>query len=185
MVAARTLVPAVLSGIVVAFALGHWTGPRQLGGDLIVVLDGGAERLARADQFRQQFPLQQPEQLLIRRPRSSSVPQSIQELLQGYDTATQITALADWLRRRQAQPLQSIWIATDPEHTARAALLSRIALAGRGIQIQPDPPPSPSPGERRKLVRDALRMSLWRATGSTGGWLVPQAVARKRLQCGL
>jgi hypothetical protein len=63
--------------------------------------------------------------------------------------------------------------------------LSRIGLAGRGIQIQPDPPPSPSPGERRKLVRDALRMSLWRATGSTGGWLVPHAVARKRLQCGL
>ena len=65
------------------------------------------------------------------------------------------------------------------------AALARIALAGRGIQIQPDPPPPPSPGERRKLVRDALRMSLWRATGSTGGWLVPQAVARKRLQCGL
>jgi len=109
----------------------------------------------------------------------------MQELLQGYDTATQITALADWLRRRQAQPPQRIWIATDPEHTARATLLARIALAGRGIQIKPDPPPPPSPGERRKLVRDALRMSLWRATGSTGGWLVPQAVAHKRAQCGL
>jgi hypothetical protein len=109
----------------------------------------------------------------------------MQELLQGYATATQITALADWLRRRQAQPPQRIWIATDPEHTPRATLLSRIALAKRGIQIQPDLPPPPSPGERRKLVRDALRMSLWRSTGSTGGWLVPQAVARKRLQCGL
>jgi uncharacterized SAM-binding protein YcdF (DUF218 family) len=109
----------------------------------------------------------------------------MRELLQGYDTATQITALADWLRRRQAQPPHRIWIATDPVHTARATLLARIALAGRGIQIQPEPPPTPSPGERRKLVRDALRMSLWRATGSTGGWLVPQAVARKRLQCGL
>jgi hypothetical protein len=107
------------------------------------------------------------------------------ELLLGYDTATQITALADWLRRRQAQPSQRIWIAADPEHTARAILLSFIALAGRGIQIQPDPPPTLSPGERHKLVRDALRMSLWRITGSTGGWLVPQAVARKRLQCGL
>jgi hypothetical protein len=109
----------------------------------------------------------------------------MQELLQGYDTATQITALAEWLRRRQAQPPRRIWIATDPEHTARATLLARIALAGRGIQIQPDPPPPPSPGERRKLVRDALRLSLWRATGSTGGWLAPQAVARKRAQCGL
>lgn len=109
----------------------------------------------------------------------------MQELLRGYDTATQITALADWLRRRQAQPPQRLWIATDLEHTARAAPLTRIALAGRGIQIQPDPPPPPSSGERSKLVRDALRMSLWRATGSTGGWLVPQAVARKRAQCGL
>ena len=157
MVAARILVPAVLAGIVVAFALGHWVGPRQLGDDLIVVLDGGADRLARADHFRQQFDLQQPQQLLIRCPAA----------------------------RRQAQPPQRIWIATDPEHTARANHLARISLAGRGIQIQPDPPPTPSPGERRKLVRDALRMSLWRVTGSAGGWLVPQAVARKRLQFGL
>jgi len=185
LVASRALVATVLSGVVVLFVLGHWITHRQLGGDLIVVLDGGAERLARADLFRQQFPLQQPEQLLIRCPRSPSVPQPMQELLQGCDTATQITALAEWLRRRQAQPPQRIWIATDPEHTVRATLLARIALAGRGIQIQPDPPPPPSPGERRKLVRDALRMSLWRATGSTGGWLVPQAVARKQAQCGL
>jgi len=26
---------------------------------------------------------------------------------------------------------------------------------------------------------------LWRATGSTGGWLVPEQVARKRAVCGL
>ena len=161
--------------------------------DLIVVLDGGSSRLAAAERLRQrilhgdtqQGSRLEPDLLLIRCPRSSPVPQPMPELLQGYDTATQITALADWLRRRQAQPPQRIWIATDPEHTARATLLARIALAGRGIQIQPDPPPPPSPGERRKLVRDALRMSIWRATGSTGGWLVPQVVARKRVQCGL
>ena len=103
----------------------------------------------------------------------------MRELLQGYDTATQITALADWLRRRQAP--QRIWIATDPEHTARATLLARIALAGRGIQIQPDPPPPPSPGERRKLARDTLRMSLWRATGSIGvGWCLKPLPANGR-----
>jgi len=55
------------------------------------------------------------------------------ELLQGYDTATQISAQADWLRRRQAQPPQRIWIATDPEHTSYATLLARIALGGRRI----------------------------------------------------
>ena len=30
-----------------------------------------------------------------------------------------------------------------------------------------------------------MRLSLWRATGSTGGLLVPQTVAHKRTQCGL
>ena len=44
---------------------------------------------------------------------------------------------------------------------------------------------SPSPAERRKLLRDALRLSLWRATGSTGAWLAPQIVARKRADCGV
>jgi hypothetical protein len=152
--------------------------------DLIVVLDGTPTRLEQGERYRQQL-LQEPERLLIRCPRAAPPPQPMAEVLQGYDTATQITALADWLRRRQAPPPQRIWIATDPDHTARATLLARIALAGRGIQIQPDPPPPPSPGERRKLLRDALRLSLWRATGSTGGWLVPRIVARKRAACGL
>ena len=192
--------PAVLLSVVLLWAFTPLFGfhpQRGLGSaqshDLIVVLDGGSSRLAAAERLRQrilhgdtqQGSRPEPDLLLIRCPRSSPVPQPMPELLQGYDTATQITALADWLRRRQAQPPQRIWIATDPEHTARATLLARIALAGRGIQIQPDPPPPPSPGERRKLVRDALRMSIWRATGSTGGWLVPQVVARKRVQCGL
>jgi len=53
-------------------------------------------------------------------------------------------------------------------------------VAARRIQIQPDPPPPSSPGESRKLIRDALRLSLWRANGSTGGLLVPQTIARKR-----
>ena len=155
--------------------------------DLIVVLDGGSSRLAAAERIRQrilhgdtqQGSRPEPDLLLIRCPRSSPVPQLMRELLQGYDTATQVTALADWLLRRLAPAPRSVWITTDPEHTARATLLARIALAGRGIQIQPDPPPPPSPGERRKLVRDALRLSIWRATGSAGGWLAPQAVARK------
>jgi hypothetical protein len=43
----------------------------------------------------------------------------------------------------------------------------------------------PSPGERRKLARDTLRMSLLRATGTTGGWLMLHAVARKQAQCAL
>jgi hypothetical protein len=147
-----------------------------------VVLDGGSSRLQQAERFQRLVHPLTPELLLIRCPRTPPPLHPVSELLQGYDTATQITALAIWLRERHSPPPRRIWIATDPEHTALATLLARIALAGRGIQIQPAPPPTPSPGERRKLVRDALRMSLWRATGSTGGWLVPKAVARKRVQ---
>ena len=129
--------------------------------DLIVVLDGTPTRLKQTERYRQQL------------------------LPPRYVIATQITALADWLQQRQAPPPQRIWIATDPDHTARATVLARIALAGRGIEIQPDPPPPPSPSERRKFLRDALRLSLWRATGSTGAELVPQIVARKRADCGV
>ncbi|MCP9795655.1 hypothetical protein [Synechococcus lacustris] len=57
-----------------------------------------------------------------------------------------------------------MWIATDPDHTARAVILARIALGSQGI-------------------RDVLRLTLWRATGSTGAWLAPQVVARKRADC--
>ena len=78
-----------------------------------------------------------------------------------------------------------MWIATDPDHTARAVILARIALGSQGIRVGPADWPTPSPGERRKLLRDALRLSLWRATGSTGAWLVPQIVARKRAACGV
>ena len=78
-----------------------------------------------------------------------------------------------------------MWIATDPDHTALAVLLARLALSGRGLAVAPLPPPPASALERRKLLRDALRLTLWRATGSTGGWLVPEQVARKRAVCGL
>jgi hypothetical protein len=177
----------------VAWLFALWMAHGDRGADLIVVLDGGAARLRQAERYRQQMLGEppshgrrlEPEQLLIRCPLTPPPLQPMPELLQGYDTATQITALAEWLARRQASMPQRIWIATDPEHTARATLLARLALAGRGIEIQPDPPPPPSPSERQKLVRDALRLVLWRATGSTGGWLVPEMVARKRAACGV
>ena len=106
-------------------------------------------------------------------------------MLQGYDTATQITALANWLQHSQAPAPLRIWIATDLGHAARAVALARIGLGGRGIQMQPDPPPTPGPSEHRKLPRDALRVILWWATGSTGGWLASQIVARKLADCGV
>jgi len=54
----------------------------------------------------------------------------------------------------------------------------------RGIQVGPTPP-LPGPIERRKRLGDALRLQLWRATGSTGGWLAPERAASKLASCGL
>ena len=154
------------------------------GSDLVVVLDGGSGRFAAADRIGQALP-QPPHRLLIRCPRGTPPPQPTPELLQGFDTATQITALAHWLRHQPSPRIARGWIATDPDHTARAVVLARIALGSQGIRVGPADWPTPSSGERRKLLRDALRLTLWRATGSTGAWLAPQVVARKRADCGV
>ncbi|MCP9943506.1 hypothetical protein KBY70_14070 [Cyanobium sp. ATX 6E8] len=150
--------------------------------DRLVVLDGTPSRLAQAERLAAALP---PQRLLIRCPRSTPPPQPLPELLQGFDTTTQITALADWLRVQPVPSPRRVWIATDPDHTARAVLLARLALGGRGLAVAPAPPPPPSTLERRKLLRDALRLTLWRAIGSSGGWLVPEQVARKRVACGV
>ena len=64
-------------------------------------------------------------------------------------------------------------------------MLARIALGSQGIRVGSADWPTPSPAERRKLLRDALRLTLLRATGTTGAWLAPDALARKRAQCGV
>ena len=137
--------------------------PPTAGSDLVVVLDGGSGRFAAADRIGQALP-HPPHRLLIRCPRGKLPPQSTPELLQGFDTATQITALAHWLRH-QPSP--------------------RIALGSQGIRVGPTDWPTPSSAERRKLFRDALRLILWWGTGSTGAWLVPQVVVRRRAVCGV
>jgi uncharacterized SAM-binding protein YcdF (DUF218 family) len=154
------------------------------GSDLVVVLDGGSGRFAAADRIGQALS-QPPYRLLIRCPRGTPPAQPTPELLQGFDTATQITALAHWLRHQPSYSISRVWIATDPDHTARAVFLARIALGSQGIRVGPADWPTPSPGERRKLLRDALRLTLWRATGSTDARMAPQVVDRKRAACGL
>ena len=49
------------------------------------------------------------------------------ELLQGFDTATQITALVHWLRHQPMPRSARLWIATDPDHTAHAGITSTTA----------------------------------------------------------
>lgn len=65
------------------------------------------------------------------------------------------------------------------------SLLQGFDTATQIIRVGPADLPFPSPGEHRKLLRDALRLTLWRATGSTGAWLSPEVVARKRAVCGV
>jgi len=62
--------------------------------DLVVVLVGGSARFAVADRIGDAL-LQPPQRLLIRCPRGMHLTQPTHELLQGFDTATQITALTE------------------------------------------------------------------------------------------
>ena len=157
------------------------------------MLDGKSARLQQAERFRQKVLQEhprpgrqlEPAHLLIRCPRTSPPPQPMPELLRGYDTVTQIAALGNWLQHRQAPAPQRLWIAIDPDHTARAVVLARITLGSQGIRVGPADWPTPSSAEHRRLLRDALRLTLWRATGSTGAWLAPQIIARKRADCGV
>jgi hypothetical protein len=107
-----------------------------------------AERIAAA-------LLAAPQLLLIRCHIWPVPAQALPELQQCFDTATQITTLAQWLKQQHPLP-KWVWIATDPDHTARAVLNAQIVLGPRCIQVGPPPPPA-SPAERRKLLRDAFR----------------------------
>ena len=178
--------PLLIAGFWLAWP---WLAPQLLPltppsgrADLLVVLDGTPSRLAAAERVAAALP-PAPQRLLIRCPIWPVPAQAMPELLQGFDTATQITALAQWLQQQKPLP-KRVWIATDPDHTARAVLNAQIALGPCGILVVPPPPPA-STAERRKLLRDALRLQLWRASGSTGAWLAPELAARKRAACGL
>ena len=72
----------------------------------------------------------QPQRLLIRCPRVAPPPQPMPELLQGFDTATQITALAHWLRQQPPPGVARVWI----------------ALGSQCIRVGPAQPPTPSAG---------------------------------------
>jgi len=97
--------------------------PSTAGSDLVVVLDGGPGRSAAADRIGHALP-QPPHRLLIRCPRATPPQQPTPELLQGFDTATQITSLAHWLRHQPSPRNARVWIATDPDHTVRSVILA-------------------------------------------------------------
>ena len=88
-----------MAGLVLACPACFSGSPSTAGSDLVVVLDGGSGRFASADRIAHALP-HPPHRLLIRCPTGPPPPQPTPELPQGFDTATQITALAHWLRRQ-------------------------------------------------------------------------------------
>ena len=114
---------------------------------------------------------------------------------QGFDTATQATALAQWLQKRQrlgeSIPRQ-LHLVSDPHHFPRARWAAQIVAGGYGSEVLALPVAplafasgSTMPAPDWPSWRDALRLQLWRATGSTGAVLAPELTARKRGACGL
>lgn len=112
---------------------------------------------------------------------------------QGFDTATQATALAQWLQKRQrlgqAIPRQ-LHLVSDPNHFPRARWAAQIAAGGYGSEVLALPvvplaslSGGGAPSPDWPSWRDALRLQLWRATGSTGAWFLPELTARKRAAC--
>ena len=137
------------------------------------------QRLSGHPLRRQLLPEQAPFPLLV--------------LRQGFDTATQAVALADWMEQRQRQgqaaPRQLLLI-SDPHHFPRARWAAQIAAGGHGTQVLPLPVESAaSPRHPESFApdwpswRDALRLQLWRATGSTAAVLVPVQLERKIRAC--
>jgi hypothetical protein len=110
----------------------------------------------------------------------------------GQDSARQLTALADWLAQPPAAlpPFGRVVLVSDSHHLPRLLPAARLALGGRGFSLafltadahtppaQRHPPPGPLP-----ITRDWLRLQLWRATGSTGAFLVPSIQRRKLHEC--
>ncbi|MCP9823422.1 hypothetical protein [Cyanobium sp. L1E-Cus] len=68
-------------------------------------------------------------------PHRAAPPQSTPELLQGFDTATQVTALFHWLRRQPSPRIARVFIANDPDHTARAVVSPALPSAARAFSL--------------------------------------------------
>jgi len=110
----------------------------------------------------------------------------------GQDSARQLTALAAWLAHPPASlpPFGRVLLVSDSHHIPRLLPAARLALGGWGLTVasllaDADGPPAlrhPPPG-LGPIARDWLRLQLWRATGSTGAFLVPAIQRRKQQEC--
>ena len=111
----------------------------------------------------------------------------------GFDTATQATALAQWLQERQrlGQSIpRQLHLVSDPHHFPRARWAAQIAAVGYGSPVLALPvvplakaSGSNTPSPDWPSWRDTLRLQLWRSTGSTGALLSGYKLERKIQAC--
>ena len=161
-------------------------------GELLVVLDGN-------QRFDHALALQRDGNrpiLLIACPvanqpsaaQRARVQGTLLELREGFDTATQMAALARWLQQRPSRP-RRLLLVTDAFHSPRATTAAQIAAGSLGVKVIPMPVEPVSLGSAAQeeanwpLWRDGLRLKLWRMTGSTGAALRPAIKQAKVRQC--
>ncbi|NQW40275.1 MAG: hypothetical protein HQ469_14025 [Cyanobacteria bacterium] len=160
------------------------------GTSLVVVLDG-YHRLDAALQHTGALPL-----LLITCPRTGQ-PTQQQRLLargrafwilsQGWDSAQQLTQLARWLQRPPAAlpAIGRVLLVSDSHHLPRLLPAAEVALGNQGLRLAGLTASTALPAPQFwPIARDWLRLQLWRASGSTGAFLVPQQLRRKQADCG-
>ena len=120
-------------------------------------------------------PLQQATLRQLARRGLAPSPDRYHMFQEGSDTVGQLTALSRVLPSSVCAAL----LITDAAHNARALAVARQALGDRGLQVDAPPRallppvlPLESPG---RLLRDVLRVQLWRLSGwdgrSLGLWL--------------
>ena len=113
---------------------------------------------------------------------------------EGFDSAEQLTVLARWLQHPPANlpRLGRVLLVSDSHHLPRLLPAARLALGGRGLAVSGWIAAADRPAAARLplppawlISRDWLRLQLWRASGSTGAFLVPATRRRKQAECGL
>ena len=165
------------------------------GTTLVVVLDG-YHRLDAALKRTGAKPL-----LLITCPRTGQ-PMAAQRqrargrpfwvVRQGWDSAHQLTVLARWLQQQPPTshypalpPIGRVLLVSDSHHLPRLLPAARLALGAQGIAVAGLTASSALPAlSAWPIWRDSLRLQLWRATGSTGAFLVPTQQRAKQVACG-
>ncbi len=93
------------------------------------------------------------------------------ELLRGYDTVTQITALANWLQHHQTFAPQRIWIATTQESVKLVPTYAHRPLN----PARPHRPARPSNAELSGILISAFELGFpcWGNTAAQNGPNMP------------